>query len=152
MSYSIDPLIADCYPGTSVLINKLDIRDEAALASAEAELVTVRIAQWLLEPLAGTFDFYHYKAIHGHLFGDLYDWAGQIRTVDLSPKGTPFCPAGRIEERAAAIFFRLKNLHYFRGMEAEPLVEEFTTSTAPPMSFTPSGRATAEPSGCSWPS
>ena len=40
MSYSIDPLIADCYPGTSVLINKLDIRAEAALASAEAELVT----------------------------------------------------------------------------------------------------------------
>ena len=86
--------------------------------------MTVRIAQWLLEPLEGTFDFSHYKAIHGRLFGDLYDWAGQIRTVDLSPKGTPFCPAGRIEERAAAIFFRLKNLHYLRGMEAEPLVEE----------------------------
>ena len=44
MSYSIEPLTADCYPGTSVLINKLDIRDAAALASAEAELVTVRIA------------------------------------------------------------------------------------------------------------
>lgn len=88
--------------------------------------MTVRIAQWLLEPLEGTFDFSHYKAIHGRLFGDLYDWAGQIRTVDLSPKGTPFCPAGRIEERAAAIFFRLKNLHYLRGMEAEPLVEEVT--------------------------
>lgn len=126
MSYSIDPLTADCYPGTSVLINKLDIRDEAALASAEVEIVTVRTAQWLLEPLAGTFDFSHYKAIHGHLFGDLYDWAGQIRTVNLSQKGTRFCPAGQIEERAAAIFSRLKTLHYLSGMEAEPLVEEFT--------------------------
>ena len=28
MSYSLDPISADCYPGATVLINKLDIRDE----------------------------------------------------------------------------------------------------------------------------
>ena len=35
MSYSIDSLTADCYPGTSCLINKLDIRDEEMLAEYE---------------------------------------------------------------------------------------------------------------------
>ena len=104
MSYSIDQLTADCYPRTSVLINKLDIRDEAALASAEAEIVTVRAAQWLLEPLAGTFDFSHYKAIHGHLFGDLYDWAGQIRTVDLSKREPPSAQQGRSRSRQQSSF------------------------------------------------
>ena len=29
MAYSIDPIQDNCYPGTIVLINKLDIRDEA---------------------------------------------------------------------------------------------------------------------------
>ena len=28
MSYSIDPLTADCYAGTTCLINKLNIHDE----------------------------------------------------------------------------------------------------------------------------
>ena len=36
MGYNIDPISADCYPGTSVLINKLNIRDEATLQEAEA--------------------------------------------------------------------------------------------------------------------
>lgn len=34
MAYSIDPLSANCYPGTTILINKFDIRDEAILVMA----------------------------------------------------------------------------------------------------------------------
>lgn len=30
MGYSIDPISANCYPGTSVLINKFDIRERKA--------------------------------------------------------------------------------------------------------------------------
>ena len=104
MSYTLDPLQANCYPGTTVLINKLDIRDEWVLSQVEADLTKLRISQWELNPLADTFDFAHYKAVHTYLFGDLYDWAGQIRTVNLSKKGTNFCLADQIESRAAAIF------------------------------------------------
>ena len=35
MGYSIDPISDNCYPGTSVLINKFDIRDEAKLNEVE---------------------------------------------------------------------------------------------------------------------
>lgn len=126
MSYTLDPLQANCYPGTTVLINKLDIRDEWVLSQVEADLTKLRISQWELNPLADTFDFAHYKAVHTYLFGDLYDWAGQIRTVNLSKKGTNFCLADQIESRAAAIFERLKSLCYLRGLEREELVEEFT--------------------------
>ena len=62
MPYSIEPLTDDCYPGTTVLINKLDIRDSEALDEIETELVTVRIAQCELSPIATSFDFNHYKA------------------------------------------------------------------------------------------
>ena len=36
MAYSIDPIQDNCYPGTTVLVNKLHIHDEAALQEAEA--------------------------------------------------------------------------------------------------------------------
>lgn len=126
MGYSIDPLTADCYPGTAVLINKLDIRDDTELAEVEAEIVTARIAEWDQFPRVNTFDFNHYKAIHAHLFSDLYDWAGQIRTVDLSKKGTRFCSAAEIENRAELIFTRLYQLNFLKSMEYGVFVEELT--------------------------
>ena len=33
MGYSIDPISDNCYPGTTVLINKLDIRNEKTQTS-----------------------------------------------------------------------------------------------------------------------
>lgn len=124
MAYSMNPLTADCYPGTAVLINKLGIRNDAELTEAEAEIVSVRIAEWSKAPLVATFDFEHYKAVHRYLFGDLYDWAGQIRTVNIAKKGTHFCPAKKIEERGKLVFDRLKRLNYLRGMEQGDFVEE----------------------------
>lgn len=126
MAYSMDPLTADCYPGTTVLINKLGIKNDAEFAEAEAEIVSVRIAEWSRSPLVATFDFEHYKAIHRYLFGDLYDWAGQIRTVNLAKKGTHFCPAPEIEIRGKLIFDRLQKLNYLQGMEYSIFVEELT--------------------------
>ena len=93
MSYSIDSLTADCYPGTSCLINKLDIRDEEMLAEYEAMVTTAKVALLEQNPLPGNFDFDHYRAIHKFLFEDLYAWAGQLRTVDMSKKGTTFVKA-----------------------------------------------------------
>ena len=40
------------------------------------------------EPLpAGRVSVSHYRAIHRHLFQDVYSWAGRFRTVRLT-KGT----------------------------------------------------------------
>ena len=36
MGYSIDPISANCYPGTTILINKFDIRDEEKLNEIES--------------------------------------------------------------------------------------------------------------------
>ena len=71
-----------CYPPDyTVLRNRLNIRDAPALEAAERELV----AQRLLEPVpTGDFDLTHLKAIHRHLFQDVYAWAGDIRTVEIA--------------------------------------------------------------------
>ena len=110
MAYSIDPIQDSCYPGTTVLINKLDIRDEAALNEAEALATFVNASKLEQHPLEGAFDFTHYKAVHHFLFSDLYDWAGQIRTVNISKKGTRFCPAEEIVD----FYCATNELHPFR--------------------------------------
>ena len=72
------------YPGTEVLRNKADIRDQEALDSFEADATAVRMLELIDNPVQGTFDLPHLCAIHRHLFKDVYDWAGEIRTVDIS--------------------------------------------------------------------
>lgn len=124
MGYSIDPIAANCYPDTTVLINKFDIRDEDKLNEVESVISSVRYAEWLTAPKVDTFDFEHYKAVHHFLFSDLYDWAGQIRTVDISKKGTVFTSAEIIEEQAALIFKRLKKLNYFKRLSHDEFIDE----------------------------
>ncbi len=124
MGYSIDPISANCYPGTSILINKFDIRDEAKLNEVESVLSSARYAEWENTPKADSFDFVHYKAIHRFLFSDLYDWAGEVRTVDISKKGTKFTPAENIEAQAELIFKHLRECNFFKGLPHNEFVEE----------------------------
>jgi len=124
MGYSLDPVCADCYPGTTVLINKFDIRDEEKLNEIESVLSSARFAQWLNTPKAESFDFEHYKAIHRFLFSDLYNWAGQVRTVNLSKKGTQFTPAETVEHQAELVFKRLRACNYFKDLPRGEFIEE----------------------------
>ena len=64
------------------------LRDEAALNEAQTLATYINASKLEQHPLEGVFDFAHYKAIHYFLFSDLYDWAGQVRTVNISKKGT----------------------------------------------------------------
>ncbi len=126
MPYEIDASTDSCYEGTTCLINKMDIRDEAELAETESALTLANISLLEQEPIEGNFDFAHYKAIHQFLFGDLYDWAGKIRTVNLSKKGTQFVPADEIERVGNAIFAHLAEEDYFRQDDFDTFVEHIT--------------------------
>ena len=123
MAYSMDSTTDGCYPGTTCLISKLDIQDELALAETEAAVVLGKASLLDQQPIPGVFDFDHYKRIHQFLFCDLYDWAGQIRTINLSKKGTAFVPAAEIESCAVACFKRLAEFSG-EGMSHRELAEE----------------------------
>ncbi len=122
MSYRLETLTADCYEGTSCLINKWNIRDENQLSRIEADITFAKLSELERHPIEGQFDFAHYKAIHRYLFEDLYSWAGQIRTVDISKKGTAFVKAKDIVPLAERCFARLKNQNYFVGLPFDALV------------------------------
>jgi cell filamentation protein len=107
-----DPYI---YPGTSVLRNKLDIRDPDTLQRQERRLVTDRIIEGAPR---GDFDLVHLRAIHRHLFQDLYDWAGEIRTVEISKGGNHFQFRQYIETGMADVHRRLVAEDYFHARDA----------------------------------
>lgn len=107
-----------------MLINKLDIRDETDLNEAEALITLINAAKLEESPMVGSFDFEHYKAIRRFLFSDLYEWAGNVRSVNISKKGTRFTPAEQIESQASRIFGRLKSRNYFKGLEHSEFVDE----------------------------
>ncbi|GHV15569.1 hypothetical protein FACS1894219_12520 [Clostridia bacterium] len=122
--YNLEPNSANCYPNTTVLINKFGITDENELRCAEHEITQEANATWERKPLISTFDFKHYKSIHKFLFEELYEWAGQIRDVDIAKKGTKFCPHNEIENRADSIFTRLQKLNYYKDMPRNIFINE----------------------------
>lgn len=124
MGYNITPAHDDCYPGTSVLINKLNIRTQAQLDENELVLTSAKILQVELEPMNEEPDFSYLRQLHRIVFGELYDWAGTIRTINMSKLRTAFCPADQIEPLAAEIFSRLHSLHYLRDCSREELISE----------------------------
>jgi cell filamentation protein len=103
-----------CYPNSDVLINKLGITDKDALDVAEIELSQARIDQY--EPNFDDISLSALQTIHFHLFQDLYDWAGDLRTVDISKGNTRFANASRIEPEANKLFRQLAQENHLIGL------------------------------------
>ncbi len=123
MAYSIEASSDSCYEGTTCLINKLGIRDEALLARTESAYVLARTSYLELHPLPGKFDLAHYQSIHRFLFSDLYEWAGELRKVDLSKKGTAFVRVAEIERCANAYFSRASQINLSALTEEQAAAE-----------------------------
>ena len=109
------------YPGTSVLRNRLDIRDARTLEAFEVEISTLRAE----EPLPhGTFDPAHYCSIHRHLFQDVYEWAGQYRTVRTSKGGNAFCYPEHIPAQMDTLFLSIRGGEAFAGNSRNEFLRE----------------------------
>ena len=100
-----------CYSNSDVLINIFNIRDSDELEKAEIEFTTYRYLSYqsnVSEPKH--LDFNHLKYLHHHLFQDIFEWAGQIRQVDISKGHTRFCTVSRIEPEASKLFSIIPSL------------------------------------------
>jgi len=112
---------ADIYidPDTGTLKNKLGIKSVARLERAEVAAVSVRQEELLENPVQGNFDFAHLQAIHKKLFGDVYDWAGEIRAVDISKGQSRFAHYGFIEKEFKKLTASLNNENNLRNLPPE---------------------------------
>ena len=110
-----------CYPGTDVLRNKAEITNAEDLDAYEGELSTLRSIEILENPVAGQFNLAHLQRIHLALFQDIYDWAGEIRTVDISHGNSRFANVRFIEAAANDIFNKLARENWLKGLDADAL-------------------------------
>jgi cell filamentation protein len=108
-----------------VLRNRLGLMSSEELAAAESDITHFRIAQLQRHPLPGRYDLTHLQAIHEWIFGDVYDWAGEIRTVSIG-KGAPFCLPQHIVSVASEVFGRLDGDRYLRGRGPDEFVDRLT--------------------------
>src|ERR1700722_15292585 len=67
-------------------------------------------------PLSASYDLLHLREIHQWIFGDIYQWAGQIRTVAIA-QSAMFCLPQYIESSAAVIFRELRDENCLRGLD-----------------------------------
>src|SRR5664279_3192656 len=103
---SEDPYV---YPGTTVLRNHRGIRTQTELTAVEAEVTAYALAQLASRRIPGGYDLRHMQAFHRAIFGDLYRWAGELRTVAIAKTGL-FC----LPE------------HHLRWMDRETFVDRLT--------------------------
>ena len=114
-----------CYPESTVLINKFDIRDKEALNISERQITALKIAGIEGNPVKGNFDLKHLKSIHKYVFSDIYAWAGQIRKGDFLIKGSSiFCRAMFIDNMAADIHTKLKADKFLRGLNKSDFISK----------------------------
>jgi fido (protein-threonine AMPylation protein) len=115
-------------PGTYTLKNTLGITDRDRLFSVEVQLFTARQDQLRLNPIKGEYDYTHLQAIHKHLFQDIYEWAGQPRTIGIQ-KVEPILegasvmyphPDDRLDslsQRAEMVFRELAKDNHLKGIK-----------------------------------
>ena len=99
-----------------MLKNRLGITDAQTLSSAESDISSQRLAEIRVgtapEATRGNFDLDHFKAIHQHTFGDVYEGAGVTRAEPVTIEGethtqppllmketTVFTPAPQVDEK-----------------------------------------------------
>lgn len=102
---------------SGVLVNKLGITSAGVLSQAEADLSLAAMLRLSVRPLPGTYDLHHLRQFHQQLFGAVYGWAGELRTVDIAR--TPqdrFCHWPFIESHSAGVFGALATENLLAGL------------------------------------
>ena len=114
---------ADPYfdPRSGVLRNRLGITDPGELAEVEAALTASRLVDLEQRRLAGDYDLAHLQVFHQYIFGDIYDFAGELRTVTIA-KTDLFCLPQHISSSAADVFTRLAADDQLRGLSRERFI------------------------------
>lgn len=116
------------------LKNKLGATSHEALEAAETDYVRNRLWDFTSgQGPKGGFDIAHLKAIHRHLFQDVYEWAGCTRdervmlsdgTIASEPvlrkvDGEPFMQGPLIADTLERITGKVRDENYLRGLSRE---------------------------------
>ena len=104
-----------------ILENKLNVTDPAELAREEEKISKKKAKEMFelgfLDKLeAGTFE--SLKQIHKYLFEDIYDFAGELRKVNIAKGNFRFTPIAYLEEA-------IKNIEKMPQSTFEEIIEKY---------------------------
>ena len=111
------------YQGTDVYVNKLGIRDRTLLEETERSLTDRRAAEGF-PPRAHHRTYAGFKAIHRHLFQDLYLWAGRERNYTTGRGAVPFAVPRYITGSMESLFKQLARDGYLVGRSERDFAAE----------------------------
>lgn len=112
-----------CYPGTNVLKNKLNIKDNRLLKTAEEEITLIKQMELLKNPIKGNFSKSHLMNIHGFIFEDVYPFAGKIRREQISKANTMFYPPNLIDRELGRVFSKIKEKNMLKESDEEKIFD-----------------------------
>ncbi len=104
-----------------MLKNKLGIDNSAELAREEERISKKRAIELFEQGMLGGYEAGKFKtlqAIHGYLFGDIYDFAGKIRTVNLAKGNFRFAPLMYLEAA-------LQNIDKMPQSDFDEIIEKY---------------------------
>lgn len=109
----VDPYID---PDSGILLNKLGLTTQADLDAAESDIASLEIVEMTVEnpPSLVGANFDILKNIHHQIFKPIYDWAGELRTINVSKDKTKFCEFQFIEAEGKRIFDELIQDNFLR--------------------------------------
>lgn len=112
-----------CYPDTNVLKNKLNIKDNKLLKTAEEEITLIKQMELLKNPIKGNFSKTHLMNIHKFIFEDVYSFAGKIRKEQISKADTMFYPPNLIDRELDRVFAKIKEKNMLNEKDEEKIFD-----------------------------
>ncbi len=112
-----------CYPDSNVLKNKLNIRNNKLLKTAEEEITLIKQMELLKNPIKGNFTKAHLMNIHKFIFEDIYSFAGKIRREKISKADTMFYPPNLIDRELDKVFAKIKEENMLRETDEEKVFD-----------------------------
>lgn len=118
----VDPYLD---PATGILKNLVGATTQTELDAIEGDLVPVRALGLDVSSPPPTRDLTELRAIHRHLFSPVYEWAGELRMVDIRKNiqgAGYFVPAALIERAAGVVAQELREDDFLRGLDRETFI------------------------------
>lgn len=101
---------------SGILKNIPALDNQKDLEKFESRATTLRLFEVEEFISKNQIDFEMWKNIHKILFQDVYDWAGQIRNVQMSKGSTIFSHPQFIEKEAGKIFYKLASENFLQNL------------------------------------
>lgn len=124
------------YKDIDVMKNKLNIKNQEKLESAEAALTLSKLLQ-ITDFENGSFTIEKLKSIHKHIFGDIYEWGGEFRKVNIEKServlnglSVKYSDHRNVEKDAKKVIDKLNSGNNWSNLSLEQKAEKLSKLTA----------------------